>query len=205
MIIKYFKKYKSLSARQIIGLIIMLASLLILIGGITNIDLIFNESFFDFPMFISELIMPDEAEIFFALIFSVFLIYFVLFFIPLLMVFGFLMFAIKPNKSYISERNMFELSRVLKWNNITPEMKQSLKIPNRYIRYTVADVSKVTERMKNGDRLIFLKSYLYTFNTQAEKIVIFTDAKQFVFSDSKELINSEPFLETSIITQIGEN
>lgn len=205
MIIKYFKKYKSFSARQIIGLIIMLASLLILIGGITNIDLIFNESFFDFPMFISELIMPDEAEIFFALIFSVFWIYFVLFFIPLLMVFGFLMFAIKPNKSYISERNMFELSKELKWNALTEEVKNSYRIPLRYTRYTIADVNAVTECQKNGERIIFLKSYLYTFNTQAEKIVIFTDSKQFVFSEYYGGINSDLFLENSTISQIGEN
>jgi hypothetical protein len=92
---------------------------------------------------------------------------------------------------------MNEPSKELKWNALTEEVKNSYKIPSRYTRYTIAAVNDVTECQKNDERIIFLKSFLYTFYTQAEKII--------VFSEYYGCINSDLSLENSTISQIGEN
>ncbi len=205
MEIKKFRTYNSFSIRKIIG--IFLIFLTFPLGYCVMLILLEHSYMLVFAGLMLNAEINSFSDFLFILkcIFMI-LLYFAVMVLPFFcFAFGCLLFFTRGKKLKNTEKNLNKHTKELEWNNITPEMKQSLKIPNRYIRYTVADVSKVTERMKNGERMIFLKSYLYTFNTQAEKIVIFTDAKQFVFSDSKELINSDLFSEISTITQIGEN
>lgn len=205
MEIKKFRTYNSFSIRKIIG--IFLIFLTFPLGYCVMLILLEHS----YMLFFAGLMLNAEINSFSDFLFILKCIFMILLYFAVMVLpffcfaFGCLLFFTRGKKLKNTEKNLNKLSKELKWNVLTEEVKNSYKIPSRYTRYIIADVNAVTECQKNGERMIFLKSYLYTFNTQAEKIVIFTDAKQFVFSDSKELINSEPFLETSIITQIGEN
>ena len=123
----------------------------------------------------------------------------------ILMFVGIIMCCIKSKEYYTTQKELFNLTKELKWNVVTTEIRSEYAVPVRYIRYTVADVNDVSEFQINGKRIILLGNSLYRFNIESEKIIIFSDSKQFVFSEYYGCINSDLSLENSTISQIGEN
>lgn len=205
MEIKRFRTYNSFSIRKIIG--ILLIFLTFPLGYCVMLILLEHS----YMLFFAGLMLNAEINSFSDFLFILKCIFMILLYFAVMVLpffcftFGCLLFFTRGKKHKNTEKNLNKLSKELKWNALTEEVKNSYKIPLRYTRYTIADVNAVTECQKNGERIIFLKSFLYTFYTKAEKIIIFTDAKQFVFSEYYGGINSDLSLENSTISQIGEN
>lgn len=121
----------------------------------------------------------------------------------ILLIAGLIMCFFKPKKLNDKEKALLELTKDLEWNVIPAEIRSEYNIPVRYTKYTIAEVSKITQRENENNKILmlYLKGATYTFKTDAENILIVTNGNYFAYSE----YNEDFPLNNSTISQIGEN
>lgn len=121
----------------------------------------------------------------------------------ILLIAGLIMCFFNPKKLNDKEKALLELTKDLEWNVIPAEIRSEYNIPVRYTKYTIAEVSKITQRENENNKILmlYLKGATYTFKTDAENILIVTNGNYFAYSE----YNEDFPLNNSTTSQIGEN